>query len=51
MTQKQVVTVAIPIPDYPPLTITTEHRQLEGILTENLLALQHALGIVFRVVV
>ncbi|MDC0687041.1 transporter substrate-binding domain-containing protein [Mitsuaria sp. RG] len=51
LAQKQVVTVAISSPDYPPLTIITEHQQLEGILAENLLALQDALGIRFRVVV
>jgi len=51
LAQKQVVSVAISSPDYPPLTIITEHQQLEGILTENLLALQRALNIQFRVVV
>ncbi|WP_409283982.1 transporter substrate-binding domain-containing protein [Pseudomonas protegens] len=46
---KKTIKLGITAPDYPPLTIVTEKNQLKGILAENLLALQKALGITFEI--
>jgi len=49
LSQRKPVKIGVTFPDYPPLTIFSEKKQLEGILAENLLALQKALDIRFEV--
>ncbi|MDP9525896.1 ATP-binding protein [Pseudomonas protegens] len=49
LNQRKPVRIGVTYPDYPPLTIFTEKKQLEGILAENLLALQNALNIRFQI--
>ncbi|WP_194790345.1 transporter substrate-binding domain-containing protein [Pseudomonas sp. UFMG81] len=50
LAKHKAVRVGVSFPDYPPLTIFTQKKELKGILAENLLALQDALGIRFEVV-
>lgn len=49
LSQRKPVRIGVTYPDYPPLTIFTEKKQLEGILAENLLALQKVLNIRFEI--
>ncbi|WP_025130364.1 ATP-binding protein [Pseudomonas sp. PH1b] len=49
LAKRKTVRLGVTSPDYPPLTIFSEKNALEGILAENLLALQKALGIRFAI--
>lgn len=50
LSKKDSIKIGVTFPDYPPLTIFSEKRELEGILAENLLALQKVLNVRFDII-
>lgn len=50
LARKKAIRLGITSPDYPPLTIFMEKNELQGILAENLLALEKALNIKFEII-